>query len=155
MLLNPVEREKLRRALQRDEGTGPVKRGRMLPYRCPTGHLTIGYGRNLDAKGISFEEADHLLDNDISEVEAAVERALPWVKALDSVRQRCFLNLAFNLGVGDAKSGLLSFKNTLSAAERRDWPAVVNGLESSKWYGQVGARADRILEALLTGEDPS
>jgi lysozyme len=40
--------------------------GRHTVYRCPAGKLTIGYGRNLEARGLSDEEADTLAVNDIA-----------------------------------------------------------------------------------------
>jgi lysozyme len=153
-LLNPTQREKLRKELKVSEGTGPVKKGRMFPYRDTAGYLTIGYGHNLDAKGITFEEADHLLENDMDEAEEALVRALPWVKDLDQPRARVLLELAFNMGIGDAKGGLLSFKNTLEAIRTHDWTKAARGLEESKWYRDVKPRrADPLIERILTGED--
>ena len=48
--------------LKRHEGL------RLKPYQDTIGKLTIGYGRNLDDRGISKEEAEYLLRNDISRV---------------------------------------------------------------------------------------
>jgi lysozyme len=153
-LLNPAQREKLRKELKVSEGTGPVKKGRMFPYRDTKGYLTIGVGRNLDAKGISPEEADHLLDNDITEAEDALARALPWVKDLDDARRRVLVDMAFNMGVGDLKGGLLSFKHTLEAIRTHQWEKAAAGMEASKWYRDVGPRrADPLIERILTGED--
>lgn len=153
-LLNPTQKEKLRKELMHDEGTGPVKRGRMLPYRDTKGYLTVGFGRNLDAKGISFEEGMHLLENDIDEAEAELVRALPWVKELDDVRKRVLLNMAFNMGIGNEKGGLLSFKNTLEAIRTKNWERAAEGMEASKWYRDVKPRrADPLIEMILTGED--
>ena len=33
-------------------------------YRCPAGYLTIGYGRNIEKRGISKEEAEFMFQND-------------------------------------------------------------------------------------------
>ena len=38
---------------------------KLEPYRCSSGKLTIGVGRNLEQRGITKEEAIHLLCNDI------------------------------------------------------------------------------------------
>jgi len=45
---------------------------RLKPYRCTAGKLTIGYGRNLDDRGISEEEARRFLDWDLREANATV-----------------------------------------------------------------------------------
>jgi lysozyme len=153
-LLNPAQREKLRKELMIDEGTGPVKKGRMFPYRDSKGYLTIGYGRNLDAKGISFEEGGHLLENDIEEADILLVKALPWVKDLDQARARVLLNMSFNMGIGDAKGGLLSFRRTLEFIRTHNWEKAAEGMEESKWYQDVKPRrADPLIERMLTGED--
>ena len=45
--------------LKRDEGV------KLNPYKCTAGKLTIGVGRNLDDVGITEEESDMLLKNDL------------------------------------------------------------------------------------------
>ena len=38
---------------------------RLFPYNDTTGHLSIGYGRNLTSNGISTQEAEIMLKSDI------------------------------------------------------------------------------------------
>ncbi len=45
---------------------------RLKPYRCSAGKLTIGYGRNLDDRGISAHEANDLFENDLIDAEMAL-----------------------------------------------------------------------------------
>ena len=45
---------------------------KLKPYRCSSGKLTIGYGRNLDDRGITVLEANELFENDIIEAEMAL-----------------------------------------------------------------------------------
>src|SRR5690349_3320190 len=69
-------------------------------YRDHLGYLTIGCGRLIDARrggGISREESDYLLANDVAGRVAALEAMYPWFAAIDPVRQSAFVNLAFNL----------------------------------------------------------
>ena len=40
---------------------------RLKPYKCTSGALTIGYGRNLDARGITEAEAEMMLSHDIDD----------------------------------------------------------------------------------------
>ena len=58
-----MDRQLLRSQLERHEGL------RLKPYRDTVGKLTVGYGRNLEDVGISRDEADFMLDNDIDQVE--------------------------------------------------------------------------------------
>lgn len=120
-------------------------------YRDHLGFLTIGVGRLIDERrggGISTGESAMLLTNDITGRVAILETVYPWFSHLDPVRQSAFTNLAFNLGV----DGLAHFKNTLAAAARSDWPAVVQGLTLSKWHGQVQpSRRERIKRMIREG----
>src|SRR5690349_6165475 len=94
-----MNRERLIHELKADEGTGPVKNGRMFLYRDSTGNWSIGHGRNLSAKGISFQEAHVLINSDLDEaIRDCI--AYPWyVDMKDDVpRQVAITNMMFNLG---------------------------------------------------------
>lgn len=136
-----MDRERMADELTRDEGL------RLKPYEDSLGILTIGIGRNLRDRGISREEAFHLLNNDLDEVEAALDGALPWWSGLDEVRQRVLANLCFNLGL----SRLLKFKETLAHLERREFNAAADEMLRSTWAGQVGPRAQRLAVMMRTG----
>lgn len=123
---------------------------RLKPYRDTMGKLTIGYGRNLDDKGITEAEAEHLLANDIVECWKALRRELPWVLELDFTRQLAMLSMAFNLGIG----GLLTFKGMLRHLKAKNFAmAAVEALDSD-WHLQVGKRAEEIANMIETGELP-
>lgn len=128
--------------LRRDEGV------RLKPYRDTVGKLTIGVGRNLDDVGISEDEANAMLQNDISGACGDLDDALPWWETLDPVRQRVLVNMCFNMGI----ETLLGFHATLGAIQRGDWQAAHDGMLASHWADQVGARAQRLANMMLTGE---
>ena len=127
--------------LERDEGF------RAKPYKCTAGFNTVGIGRNLDARGITREEALFLAKNDVELCKAQLDKHLPWWRMLDEVRQRVLINMAFNLGI----NGLLGFKNTLAAVKAKNWQAASQGMLGSKWADQVGARAQRLAKMMRTG----
>jgi lysozyme len=129
------------------EGTGPVKRGRLMPYTDTTGHLTVGYGRNLDANGVRESEARLMLSNDLTDAIDECRAKFPWYDALDPVRQAVVAELLFNMGYPT----LAKFTNTLAAIERGDWLAAGEGLRKSKWYQQVRARRGHRLVTQLEG----
>ena len=131
----------LKELLMRDEGL------RLKVYTDSTGHLTIGFGRNVSQVGISLAEAELLLDHDIQRTTADVLAALPWTMGLDDARRDALINMAFNLGIG----GLLGFHKMLAACQAGDWATA--GLEAlnSDWARQVGPRAYRISRQLETG----
>lgn len=127
--------------LMRDEGL------RLRPYRDAVGVLTIGYGRNLDDVGITQEEAEHLLTNDVVKVTRDCERFFAFWPRLSDVRQRVLANMVFNIGIGR----VLGFRKMLAALEHQDWDDAATEMLDSKWAGQVGARADRLALMMRTG----
>lgn len=127
--------------LKRDEGV------RLRPYFDTVGKTTIGVGRNLADGGISQSECELLLQNDIARTIRWLDRNLPWWRALNAVRQRVLIHMAFNLG-----GNLLTFINTLAAIQHSDYEAAANEMLASKWATQVGQRALRLANAMRTGK---
>lgn len=121
---------------------------RLKPYRCTSGKITIGIGRNLEDKGISEEEAELMFANDVAEVKAQIKQALPWASTLDPVRYAVLASMAFQMGI----YGLLEFRNTLNAVFREDWDAAAKGMLGSKWAKQTPKRARRHAVMMRTGE---
>jgi lysozyme len=140
--VSPQAFDLLKRDLRHDEGT------RSKVYTDTVGRLTIGVGRNLSDVGLSHDEIDLLLENDCARA-FALASTFPWFAALDDVRQRVVLNLAFNLG-----SRLLLFHDTLSAIARGAYVVAADHLQHSKWFTQVGQRGPRLVAMLRTGQDP-
>ena len=120
-------------------------------YDDSLGLLTIGYGRLIDHRkggGITKEEAEYLLANDIERKLQELQERLPWVKNLDDVRKGVLLNMSFQLGV----SGLLGFKNTLAKIEQGDYEGASVNMLQSKWATQTPNRAQRMAEQIRTGQ---
>ena len=124
--------------LKLDEGK------RLKPYRCSAGKLTIGYGRNLDANGISQDEAEFMLDNDIADAENACLHAFPWFSELSDTRKDAIVNMCFNLGL----TKLLEFKKFLKAMAMGAYETAAHEAMDSDWAEQVGDRAKRLATAI-------
>ncbi len=124
--------------------------GLMLkPYQCTAGKTTIGYGRNLDDMGITEDEAEALLHNDIARVRRELA-ALDIGSGLDDVRAAAVVDMCFNLGI----NRLLRFRNFLSALRDKDFERAAREMVDSRWYRQVGTRAERLVQMMRTGEWP-
>ena len=131
--------------LRRDEGE------KLHAYSDHMGFLTIGVGRLIDKRkggGITSEEADYLLANDIRRKTGEVIIALPWAAHLDPVRFGVLQNMAFQLGI----AGLLGFKNTLKFIEDGDYIRAGDNMRKSKWHSQTPARCERLIRQLISGE---
>lgn len=135
------DRAQLTAELIRDEGL------RLRPYRDSMGKLTIGVGRNLDANGISRDEAMTLLQHDIDTAVNDCRRSFPWWTALDDTRQRVLLNMCFNMGLPT----LLTFRATIGAIGDGDYGKAADQMLKSLWAEQVGDRAKRLAAMMRTG----
>ena len=138
---DPVDFATLRNELERDEGR------RLKVYVDSVGKRSIGIGRNLDDVGISEEEANFLLDNDIERAIKELNRFMPWWVTLTHARRHAMINLMFNMGPGR----LLGFKKALTALKDGDYAKAADEFLDSKWAGQVGERAHRIAN-MIRGE---
>lgn len=131
----------LRSQLQRDESL------RLRAYQDEFGHLTIGYGHNIDAHGITERIASAILDEDIDRARADVLSRIPVSMGMDEVRRDVLINMSFNMGIG----GLLGFKVLIRAIEQQDWKAAAEAMLDSKWARQVGERAFRLADQMRAG----
>ena len=129
-----------------------IKRHEGVETHCYKDHLgleTIGVGRCIaeGSLGLSDDEIDYLLDNDIVRCIKELTRSLPWFSLLDEVRKEALIDLCFNLGL----TRLLGFKKALAAIEVSDWDTAKVELLDSRWATQVGNRAQEIAEMMRTG----
>lgn len=125
--------------------------GLMLrPYHCSAGRLTLGYGRNIEDRGISLNEAEYMLANDIRDCREALTRDYSWFPALDQVRQAALVDLSFNLG----SARLAGFVKFLAAMGRADYERAADELVDSRWFGQVQRRGPRVVSMVRSGEWP-
>lgn len=124
---------------------------RSTVYRDSEGWLTIGVGRLVDSRrsgGLSDDEIDYLLANDIREKTAQVLASLPWAASLSEPRRAVLIGMAFQLGIG----GLLAFHDALAAVQRGDYSRASDEMLDSLWARQTPERAARMAKQMRTGE---
>ena len=134
--------EKLAARIRKNEGLSHQ------PYRCSAGALTIGYGHNLDARGISKVVAELLLKQDLEIAEKQVKNNFAWWPKLDDARLGVLVEMCYNLGL----SGLFGFKKMLAAVESGDYKRAAKEMLDSKWAFQVKGRAVELAKIMETGE---
>lgn len=118
----------------------------LKPYKDTVGKLTIGVGRNIQDKGISRQEAEFLLQNDIKEVMAQAQ-TLPFWDALTDNRKLVILDMIFNLGW----AGFMGFKNTIRLISQGKYKQASQEMLSSKWASQVNGRAVTLASMMEKG----
>ena len=127
-----------------------VKRGTeitAIPYICPAGFWTIGYGHLCDPKHppVTEAEAEVYLASDLQTALAATLRYCPVLAIESEGRLTAIVDFTFNLGAGRLQTSTLRRR-----VNQRDWIAA--GQELRRWIyggGKVlpGLVARRIEEA--------
>ena len=121
----------------------------LKPYQCTANKVTIGIGRNLTDVGISEEEAQYLLGNDIREIVSGLNRNFPWWKDMPETAQRGLANMAFNMGM----PRLMLFKNMIKCLEEGDFSSAAAEALDSVWASQVGDRSKRVAKLFLDAQN--
>lgn len=133
----------------------------LKPYYCPTGHLTIGIGHNIEARPFTEEERKAIGDwkqgitknmaymicrNDVN---LCLEKlkTLDFWKSLDEERQYALIDLCFQLGW----VGLKKFKKMLKAMSEKDFKTASEQCLDSTYAKQTPKRAKRIANLIKTG----
>lgn len=122
---------------------------RLHPYKCTAGKLTIGYGRNLEDKGISADEAWYMLKNDIAEVSRNLCSRFSYsqIKSWSENRMIALADLMFNLGA--TRFG--SFRKMIKAVKDQDWNKAADEMLDSRYARQLSSRASENAEMLRKG----
>lgn len=115
---------KLKQSIKKHEGL------RLKPYECSKGKLTIGFGRNLEDRGITTLEAETMLERDLLDTKLELEDSIKFFHKLDDIRQNVLIEMAYNMGV----SNLLEFRNTLKFMEKSDFINASIEMLNSKWH---------------------
>lgn len=122
-------------------------------YQDTEGVWTIGVGRNINPEnglGLSDDEIDLLLTNDLSRCESEAYDNFQWFADLDEARQDGILNMIFNLGISRFKG----FKKAIAAMEEKDYETAHTEFMDSKWSRQVGQRAIEVTNMIRSGTYP-
>ena len=117
------------------------------PYTDTVGKLTIGVGRNLDDRGLSDDEIDYILANDIKIGEDELDVWWKDWRTMDETRQRVVADMLFNMG----RPTLAKFKNFLSALQEQDYERASVEMMDSNWARQVKGRADTLARMMRDG----
>ena len=114
------------------------------------GHPTIGVGRNIakDGLGISQEEAEFMLENDIERVKEEIKN-FP-IENLNEVRTAIIIDMAFNMGI--SRFNPTRWPNFFRAIANEDYDNAKKEMLDSNWARQTKRRSVRLAEMMRTGE---
>ena len=119
-------------------------------YMCSAGYETIGVGRNISESGLglSNDEIEYLLKNDIMRCQQELLGEYEWFKDLDSVRQDALIDLSFNLG----QTKLRTFVKALGHMADGNYEEAGREFYTSRWAEQVGDRSLEVCQMIGSGE---
>ena len=98
--------------------------------------------------GLSDDEIDYLLQNDIERCIVELSSEYPWFSGLDEVRKDAIVDISFNLG----QTRLRLFKRALAAMETGNYKEAATEFLDSRWAKQVGSRALELTDMISSGE---
>ena len=140
--------EQLREQLKIDEG---------CVYKIYTDHLgypTFGIGHlniesdpeNGQAVGtpVSNDRVDAAFDGDVEVVLSECKVLYPDFEDLPEEAQQIIANMMFNLG----RPRLSKFVGMKRGVDEKDWNSAADEMVDSRWYRQVGARAERLVNRM-------
>ena len=140
--------EKLREQLKIDEGCV------YEIYNDHLGYPTFGIGhlvRESDPENglptgspISESRVIEAFEQDVQTVLSDCAILYPDFDELPEETQQIIANMMFNLG----RPRLSAFKGMKAGVDSRDWNEAADQMVDSRWYRQVGARAERRVERM-------
>ena len=142
--------EALREQLKVDEGV------KYEIYKDHLGYPTFGIGHLItendpehgkpDGTEISEDRVNEIFETDVAKFVSEAKILFPDLDELPDVAQQVIVNMAFNMG----RPRLSKFKNFIAGVNDRDWTRAAEEMMDSRWATQVGDRAIRLRNQILT-----
>ena len=142
--------EALREQLKTDEGV------KYEIYKDHLGYPTFGIGHLItendpehgepDGTEISEDRVNEVFKSDVATFVDEAKILFPDLDDLPEIAQQVIVNMAFNMG----RPRLSKFKNFIAGVNDRDWVRAAEEMMDSRWADQVGARATRLRNLILT-----
>ena len=139
---------KLREQLEIDEGV------KYEIYKDHLGYPTFGIGHlvtDTDAEfgcdvgtSVSEQRVEEAFKKDVQRVIKDCEILYPDFNELPEEVQQIIANMMFNLG----RPRLSKFKGMKRGVDNQDWNGAADEMVDSRWYRQVGRRAERLVERM-------
>ena len=125
-------------------------------YKDHLGYPTFGIGHLIteddpehgepDGTEISEDRVNEIFESDVAKFVSEAKILFPDLDELPDVAQQVIVNMAFNMG----RPRLSKFKNFIAGVNDRDWTRAAEEMMDSRWADQVGARATRLRNLILT-----
>ena len=142
--------EELRDQLKIDEGV------KYEIYNDHLGYATFGIG-HLIVEGdeehgkpigtaVSEERVNAIFEEDVLKYISESKKVFPNLDDLPETAQQVIVNMCFNMGA----PRLALFIKFIAGVNKGDWPTAAIEMMDSRWANQVGDRATRLRNRILT-----
>jgi len=121
---------------------------RQFPYRCTEGKLTIGYGLNIEDRGITEKQASYLLEDEVKEYPEQLRSIIINYYGLSETRQAVLIDMLYNLGI----TRLSKFNNMILAIVKKDFDLAADEMLDSKWARRLKGRAIELSNIMRTNK---
>ncbi len=138
LMLTPDARQHLTQALAIDEGF------RDKAYLDTTGHLTIGYGVNVESEAMPEPVARLWMETKVMQIEVSLWNRFPGYVELCEPRKTVLINMAYNCGT----DGLLRFHKMILALQAKNYDDAAQEIINSEIALN---RAKRLADIMRTG----
>ena len=108
-----------------------------MPYQCPAGFTSIGFGRNLEVYPYTRAEAIEWTAKIMAERRKELIIRLPWLVEAPKEIRILLTDMAYNLGT----RGVLNFVYMIEALKNKNYELAAEELKDSKYYEQTGNRS--------------
>jgi hypothetical protein len=140
--MDDTDYEKLLNQLIRLEGS------KLAPYADVEGRLIVADARYAESAGVGGRTVT-VLEADVRRVAGELRDQWPGFVALDAVRQRVVVHMAFSMRV----TGLLAMGRLVAALESGLWEKAAEEILISHWAKRERRRALVLAEMMHTGRD--
>ena len=125
-------------------------------YHDHLGYATFGIG-HLIVEGdeehgkpvgtaVSEERVNAIFEEDVQKYISESKKVFPNLDDLPETAQQVIVNMCFNMGA----PRLSQFKKFIAGVNKGDWPTAAIEMMDSRWANQVGDRATRLRNRILT-----
>ena len=135
-----------KRTLCYDDATGET----IKPGTTVEGNITIGIGRDIQNFGLSEDEIQMLLKNDIKRI-IEEARNFPFYEKLNQARKIVILSMLFNLGLTRFNK-FIKFKKAVHA---QSYDVAAMEMRDSLYYRQLSHRVEKLAVWMDSGTIPS
>lgn len=125
-----------------------------VPKYDAKGFFCLGFGHDITKaecenypNGISWDDAEKLLEYDITIVKQNCAKAFDWLSGLSSIRQDVIFEMVYQMGI----AGVSAFHGMISCIKNKDWSGSAEHMLASLWHSETPSRSEELANLMKNG----